>query len=245
MPTLLLGVSFIAFAVIALVPIASAKYLPWYTVNLTWTKVETEGEKPRDIELRASGSSMVWSSNPESEVEITRESHRPEGLSWKGMYIPWLTMLAAAGALLLAVATGSAWAGKLEGASRSVVIACTVASVGVAVTLIVWQTAWMWKVVTLDKQVRMTTPSDSVNPSQVLGEREFVTRPGFGLYLGIGLALAAALFISMAMKKHVRIFWLHVAEAFGLIAGAVILLMVVEPWDARNVWNGLEPFFRR
>jgi hypothetical protein len=227
MPTLLLAVSLASFA-----GIAYSVFLPWVKVTVKFN-VE-EGDARPDIEVLADGRGGVTVSNPRSEVFL-RDNQKPEGF--------YVMLLAVAGGVVLAVAFGSASVGKIEGASRAALIFGVIGSVAVAMTLIVWQTAWVYKVTELARHVKATTPPQTESYTS-LGQREYITNVGFGLYLGIGLSLAAALFVSMAAKNHVRMFWLHVAEAFGLIAGVVIVLVIVEPWDAGKLWNGLEPYVR-
>jgi hypothetical protein len=227
MSFLLLAVSVASFA-----GIAYSVFLPW--VKMTAKFKVDEGEARRDIELLADGRGRVAIPSLSNEVSL-KDNQRPEGF--------YLMLLAVAGAVLVAVAFASAAVGKFEGASRAVFTLGVVASAGVAMTLIVWQLAWVWKVVSLDKLVTVETPTQ-VESYRSFGQREIITAHGMGLYLGIGLALAAALFVSMAAKNHVRMSWLRLAEALGFIAGAVIMLTIVEPWNVDSLWRGLADYVR-
>ena len=67
----------------------------------------------------------------------------------------------------------------------------------------------------------------------------WTTQPGLGLFAGLGAALLIAYVFSVLAVRHTRKWWLYVAEAVGLALGAAVLLLLVKPWDAYDLYDGI------
>jgi hypothetical protein len=225
-PTLLVVLGVLLFGGMAYAP-----WLPWFEILAT-TSAKDKKEMALQVDGRGNVSIIIEKGTPEAKEKLEKDP--PQGL--------WITVVAIAAAVVLAAGIGVAYLGRQQGAVYGLGLGCIVAGVVCAVALLVWDISWVWKIVSLSGEIFRDMDKRP-------GEMTYNTAPKLGLYIAAGLAAAAALVLSLACDLRVKRFWIYTAEALGLIIGGVILLMVVKPWDAERLYDGLkaayQPFFTK
>jgi hypothetical protein len=238
-PALGFGIVATLLVVLGIALFGAMAYAPWLPLFANWFTISaTTNEKDKqskELQVNGRGNIKVFigeADRPEKENDLEKE--RLPGL--------WITVVAIAAAALLAAGIGVAFLGRMQGPVYGMGLGCIVTGVVCAVALLVWEIAWVWKIVELSREM-----SRELDKSP--GAYTYNTKLQMGLYVLVGLAAAAALVLSLACDLRVKRFWIYSAEALGLIIGGVILLMVVKPWDAEKLYDALKavypPFFTK
>jgi hypothetical protein len=223
----LLGVAF-------LIGLAFMPILPWITIA---GDVEIKNSKESGS-MTVSGLGTGTGSLPDFSTGKVRirtgelaGTGRPEGL-----LLMCTTLAISLLALILFVTAMTGLLG--ETGSRSAAMAAILVLVATSVLLLIWQLTWVWKTVTLAEAIR----AEADRPQVGLAARTVTstTRPGLGLYIGMGLAVACAYVFSNLASRVSRTLWCRLAELIGLLLGGLVLLLMVRAWDAQALWDAIQ-----
>jgi hypothetical protein len=137
----------------------------------------------------------------------------------EGMLLMVFTLLVAAGviAALVLLLTISK-----DVADVFVTIASAVAA-GWGLTAAIWLLAFIWDLFAAASFVK----------SNMVGPIEVSITPGIGLWIGLGLAIGVVACVSTLVTLGRKSIWLYVGEGAGLLLGALLLCVNVQPW-----WQG-------
>lgn len=228
----LLGVAF-------LLGLAFMPMLPWVTIaSDVESGTKKEGTKKESGSMTVSGLGKATGTLPDLATGQLRTrdgdlagSGRPEGLL--------LLSTALTASLLALILFVIAMLGFLgEDASRHAATAATLILVMACVLLLIWQLAWVWKTVTLADVMRQEADQPQVGlKARVMTS---TTRPGLGLYIGLGLGVAGAYVFSNLAGRFTRTLWCRLAELGGLLLGGLVLLTMVRAWDAQALWDAIQ-----
>lgn len=182
---------------------------------------------------------------------------RPEGRLMLGFGI--------AASVLLAAGLVLALSGLLEWKKAELFLNVTLlGGLGSGIVLIVWNLAWVWKMLTLAQ--RMQQGLAEVKTGLRATNFTYQPFPGIGYFVALLASLFIAYCFSQAAtrlsKQRKEMFraeqlrgvsrqaverlsmsrkHLLIAEVAGLLLGGLILALVVQPWKADDLWTGIEP----
>ena len=169
----------------------------------------------------------------------------PAEVSPEGRWIMWIAVLVAAwlvvGVVLLLIPQmpPALW--------RALAIAVPGVASAAAILFVIWYLSWIGKVVLMSRELndqlgKMTITLDKENRrTKLLHE----TGPSFGLYLGLGAALAVAVGASylagwgLGSRKVRAIF-----ELVGFLAGGLVVGLKVQPWKATPLSEAMLGWFK-
>jgi hypothetical protein len=247
-------------AIVLIVLAAFAPSFPWMSISMK----EGEGAESKNLRTITIGGTGAVDNRDEvkgttSTGELSSDA-RPEGRLIMIVCLAVAVVLTAG--FILAVTNVLA-----RKPSEQILNATLLAGLAWGIVLTVWGLAWLWKVVTFSHG--MQKGLDEVR----IGERtaEFAVRPfpGAGVFIlvlaGVFIAFLLSQVASRLNKLRKQMFLaeqmkgmsrqaverlymghklLRVAEAVGILLGALILVLVVKPWDAGDLWKGIEPLIR-
>jgi hypothetical protein len=231
-PTSPLSLILFGVGLLLLISAACMVFLPWISVT---TEVEAKGKKVSGTMLLSGmgNASMSGTDLNDNKVERTATvppENRPHGLVF--------LIVGAAMSLVILIGFGIAASGLLD-QGISWRTAGIVALIGecISILLLCWQLAWIWKIITLSELVRKDAERTQIGPFAATITTS--TNPGLGLFIGMGCAVFAAYAFSNLAGHFNRRVWGYVADLSGVALGGLVLWLVVRPWNADALFQGI------
>jgi hypothetical protein len=116
---------------------------------------------------------------------------------------------------------------------------CTAGGWGILTLL--WLGGWIWKILHASGafkerfDVEMTRMRVAMRGMGGQIDASVSINPGIGMWIGLGVALAVAVIFSTLMSMRGKKLWLYIGEGAGLLLGALLVVVAVQPWKVEGL----------